>query len=230
LNAAQNHLIELLPAPERARLLALCESVELVFGQVLQDAGTTTDHVYFPVDGFISLLTQVDGHSALEVGMVGREGMVGVQLVLGVNQSPLRVLVQGAGAALRIGVPSFRQVLAKGTAMQTLFRRYTHVLMTQTASSAGCLQFHHIAQRMARWLLMSQDRAHHDQFHITHEFLAGMLGVRRVGITLAAGDLARAGLIAYHRGQLKVLDRHGLEQVACSCYLGHSKLYAHHIG
>jgi CRP-like cAMP-binding protein len=230
LTLAQNHLIDLLPAHDRSRLLALCESVELVFGEALQEAGTPTRHVYFPVDGFISLLTPIEGHPALEVGMVGREGMVGAQVVLGVDESAMRVLVQGAGASLRIGVASFWKELARSQAMQALFDRYVHVLMTQAATSAGCLRFHHIAQRLARWLLMSQDRAHQDQFHITHEFLAGMLGVRRVGVTLAAGELARSGLITYHRGQLTVLDRAGLEHVACSCYAGDRRLYDQHIG
>ena len=230
MTATQNHLIDLLPAGERAQLLAQCESVELVFGEVLQEAGTPTRHVYFPVNGFISLLTEVEGHPALEVGMVGREGLVGTQVVLGVDESPLRAMVQGAGASWRIGVVVFRQELAKRIGMQGLLDRYVHVLMSQTAASAGCLRFHHIAQRMARWLLMSQDRAHQDQFHITHEFLACMLGVRRVGVTLAAGELARAGLISYHRGQLTVLDRPGLEQLACNCYSGDRALYARHIG
>ena len=134
--------------------------------------------------------------------MVGREGMVGAQLVLGVANSPLRALVQGAGAAWRVGVAAFKAALAQSPALQRELDRYLYVLMAQTVSSAGCLRFHLIGPRLARWLLMSQDRAHDDHFHVTHEFLAYMLGVRRVGVTVAAGELQRRGLITYHRGDV----------------------------
>ncbi len=226
---AQNHLIERLPARDRARLLALCEPVQLEFSEVLCQAGTPTRHVYFPVDGFISLVAHVDEHPGLEVGMVGREGMVGSQLVLGVATSPLRALVQGGGASWRIGVAPFKRELAQSTAFQRLLDRYVYVLMAQTVASAGCLRFHLIGPRLARWLLMSQDRAHEDTFHITHEFLALMLGVRRVGVTEAAGDLQRRGLISYHRGVLNVLDRAGLEAAACTCYTSDRNVYSEHI-
>jgi CRP-like cAMP-binding protein len=225
LSAAQNHLIELLPPRDRERLLALCEPVRLVLSEVLCEAGTPTPHVYFPTEGFISLVSRVDEHPGLEVGMVGREGMVGAPLVLGVVASPLRLLVQGAGAAWRIDTPAFTAELARGTALRRLLDRYLYVLMAQLASSAGCLRFHLICPRLARWLLMSQDRAHRDHFHVTHEFLAYMLGVRRVGVTVAAGELQRQGLITYHRGELTVLDRGGLEAMACSCYEADRRVY-----
>jgi CRP-like cAMP-binding protein len=229
LTLAQNHLIELLPTRDRARLLALCEPVQLELSEVLCHAGSPTRHVYFPVDGFISLVAHVEEHPGLEVGMVGREGMVGSQLVLGVATSPLRALVQGPGASWRIGVAPFKRELVQSTALQRLLDRYVYVLMAQTVSSAGCLRFHLIGPRLARWLLMTQDRAHDDTFHVTHEFLAFMLGVRRVGVTEAAGDLQRRGLISYHRGDMTVLDRAGLEAAACSCYASDRQVYHHHL-
>ena len=223
--AAQNHLIELLPRRDRTRLLALCEPVELVLGEMLYQPGTATRHVYFPVDGFISLLAQLDGEPVLEVGMVGREGMLGVQLSLGLVTAPLHALVQGGGSALRIGSAAFRKELAASPALKRLLHRYLHVLMTQLTASATCLRFHLLGPRLARWLLMSQDRAHSDSFAVTQQFLAYMLGVRRVGVTTASGALQRAGLIEYRHGELRVLDRSGLEGAACSCYAADRQVY-----
>jgi len=222
---AENHLIEALPRKDRVSLLAISESVQLVLGEVLCERGGAMRHVYFPVDGFISLLTSVDAHPSLEVGMVGREGMLGASLTLGVPTTPLRAIVQGQGAAWRIGSAAFRRELARSPSLQRSLARYLYVMMAQLASSAACLRFHLIGPRLARWLLMSQDRAHADRFHVTHEFLGYMLGVRRVGITTAAGALQRAGLIEYHRGELTVLDRSGLEAAACTCYEGDRQAY-----
>ncbi len=226
LTTDKNDLIESLPRRDRARLLALCEPVPLVLSEELCKAGTPTRHVYFPTEGFISLVSVVDDHPGLEVGMVGFEGMVGAQLVLGVATSPLRALVQGAGSACRVGVAAFKGALAESPALQKLLDRYLYVLMAQTVSSAGCLRYHLVGPRLARWLLMTQDRAQDHQFHITHEFLAYMLGVRRVGVTVAAGELQRRGLIRYNRGAMTVLDREGLEAAACSCYAADRAVYA----
>jgi CRP-like cAMP-binding protein len=227
---AQNHLIELLPRTARGRLLAICEPVNLVMSDILSEAGQPTRYVYFPVDAFISLVTLIDKRPALEVGMVGREGMVGVELVLGVATTPLHTVVQGAGTAWRIGARAFTAELAKSPALRQALNRYLYVLMGQLASAAGCLRFHLLGPRLARWLLMTQDRAHSDSFHVTHEFLAYMLGVRRVGITTAAKSLQRRGLIEYRRGELRVLDRRALEAAACDCYGIEQRAYAHAMG
>ena len=223
---AQNRLIELLARRERLRLLALCEPVDLVFADVLCEPGERTRYVYFPIDGFISLLTQLEGKDALEVGMVGREGMLGVQLALGVRTTPLQALVQGSGSAWRIDASVFMRELDESAALRNLLTRYAYVLMQQLAASAACLRFHEIGPRLARWLLMSRDRAHADTFLVTQEFLAYMLGVRRVGVTRAASKLKHNHHIAYHRGEMTVRDRVGLEAAACCCYAADRKTYA----
>jgi CRP-like cAMP-binding protein len=216
--AAQNHLIELLAQTDRRRLLALGVPVELLLGQVICEPSSPTRHVYFPIDSFISLVAMVAGSPGVEVGMVGREGMLGSQLALGVRTSPLHGVVQGEGSALRIATIPFRAELAARPALQRVLNRYVSVLMVQLATSAVCVRFHQIGPRLARWLLMTHDRAGADTFRMTHQFLAYMLGVRRVGITAAATALQRAGLVEYRRGVLTVLDRGGLEAVACACY------------
>lgn len=223
---ADNHLIESLPSADKARLLAICEPIRLVLSEVLCEPGTATQHVYFPTEGFISLVTLVPDHPALEVGMVGREGMVGAQLALGVVTAPLRALVQGSGDAWRIGTQAFQAELTRSESLRRGLDRYLFVLMAQLAISAACLRYHRIRPRLARWLLMSQDRAHADSFRVTQEFLAYMLGVRRVGITAAAGALQRDGLIKYTRGELTVLSRSGLEAAACTCYAADRRTYS----
>jgi CRP-like cAMP-binding protein len=230
MNTVENTLIEWLPAKDRARLLAICEPVELLLSEVLCEPDKPTRHVYFPTRGFISLVAMVDGSPGVEVGMVGREGMLGAQLVLGVVTAPLHALVQGSGTSWRVATVPFKRELARSAALRRVLNRYLYVLMAQQATSAACLRFHLIGQRLARWLLMSQDRAQSESFHITHEFLAYMLGMRRVGITAAASALQRDGLIEYHRGEIKVINRSGLEAAACSCYASNQKTYADLLG
>jgi CRP-like cAMP-binding protein len=225
----QNHLIELLPRKERLSLLAICQPVQLVLADVLYEPDKAARHVYFPTDGFISLIARLAGHPGLEVGMVGREGMLGAQVSLGIARAPLHAVVQGPGGAWRIGVRDFRRELGRSAPLRRNLNRYIHVLMTQQATSAACLRFHMIGPRLARWLLMTQDRAHADGFRVTHEFLAYMLGVRRVGVTTAASALQRGGLIEYRRGEVTVLDRKGLQAAACSCYRTDLRIYANAI-
>ena len=209
---------------------ALGQVVELRLSDIIGTAGAPTDAVLFPTEGFISLLAQVDNEHAIEVGMVGREGMLGIQLALGVATEPLKALVQGSGQALRISAAAFRRELQVDTALRATIDRYVYVLFAQHARAAACLRFHQIEQRLARWLLMSHDRACCDRFHVTHEFLAYMLGVRRVGVTLAAGALQRRQLITYDRGEMTIVDRAGLADAACSCYASDQAAYADQFG
>jgi CRP-like cAMP-binding protein len=228
--AFANAILAHLPNKDRVRWLALCEQVPLVFGEVLYHGAKPIRHVYFPVEGFISLVTVIDRKPIMEVGMVGSEGMLGVPLVLGVLGTPLHAVVQGSGSAWRIGRVAFRRELARDPALERILLLYVHVSMSQLASSAACLSLHLIRPRLARWLLMTQDRAHSENFKVTHEFLAYMLGVRRVGITTAAAALQRSGLIRYRRGNLTVLNRRGLEAAACGCYAMDSRAYTEILG
>lgn len=218
MSTAKNHLLELLPRKDRSRFLARCEPVELVASQVLCEPESVARHAYFPTAAIISLVTSIDGRPVLEVGLVGSEGLLGAQLATGVRTSPLHALVQGAGHSWRLSADDFRAELEISPPLRKLVNRYLYVLMAQFATAAGCLRFHTITHRLARWLLMTQDRAHQDSFHLTHEFLAYMLGVRREGVTVSAGELHTSGLIRYSRGAVLVLDRTGLENAACSCY------------
>ncbi len=223
---SQNCLIELLPRKDRRRLLELTDHVRLTQSEVLGKVGEVTRHVYFPVDGFISLVTSIDGKPVLEVGMVGCEGLLGAHVALGVLIQPMHALVQGSGLALRLVVRTFREEVAQNSALKGVLDRYVCVLMAQLASAAACTRFHEINPRLGRWLLMMQDRAQADTFGVTHEFLSFMLGVRRPGITAAAGALQRGGLIEYRRGQVTVLNRRKLESASCSCYADDQRTYA----
>ncbi len=213
-----NHLLTRLAAPLRRRMLARCESVHLDLSVELGERGTTTTHVYFPVTSFVSLVAVVDKHPGLEVAMVGAEGMLGLHLALGVKRQPLRAVVQGEGTAWRMSAAHLHQEIATSPPLHKVLLVHAEALMAQLASASACVKFHEIAPRLARWLLMSQDRAQTPQLHMTHEFLSLMLGVRRVGVTVAASALQRRGLIHYHRGMVDILDRAGLEGAACSCY------------
>lgn len=225
-STGENHLLELLPRAERNRLLAQVEPKQLRLSAVLCEAHLPMRHVFFPVEGFLSLVTSVEDHAGLEVGMVGREGMLGLQLGLGLSRPPWRAVVQGPGLVWQLEAPAFRAELLRSTSLRRVLHRYIHVRMAQLAGAAACLHYHLIGPRLARWLLMSQDRAHQPNFNVTHEVLALRLGVRRVGVTVAAGALQRAGMIHYHRGMLTVIDRPGLERMACRCYANDRMTYA----
>lgn len=218
LDSLRNELIERLGTAARTRLLAAGESTPLVASQVLGEAGAPARHVYFPVEGFISLVAVVKDSPGVEVGMVGTEGMFGAWLALGASTHPVRAVVQGAGTAWRIPAAAFKAELRRSARLRELVSRYLYVLVCQQATSAVCLRFHQAGPRLARWLLMTQDRAHSATFRLTHEFLAYMMGVRREAVTQAAGALQRQGTITYRRGQMHILDRAALEAAACACY------------
>lgn len=213
-----NHLIDALPRAERAHMLGECQRVDLTPGNVLYEPGRRIRHAWFPLSGFVSLSTQMECRERAEIDLVGDEGMLGAALMLGVAEASQRARGLGAGTALRIGAPALRRELRRGSALRRLLNRYIHVLMRQLMQNATCIASHKIEPRLARLLLMSRDRASYDSLNITQASLAAMLGVRRVGVSGAAGALQRRGLIRYSRGRLSVTDRGGLEHAACDCY------------
>jgi CRP-like cAMP-binding protein len=228
--SAGNRLLEALPESDLRRMLAGCETVDVAFADVLYTPEERLSHVYFPTASFISLIMPVDGSASLEVGLVGNEGMFGIPLVLGVDVSPVRAVVQGAGPALRMDAPVFCRELGRSPVLQREMDRYIFVHLNQLAQTAACTRFHVVEARLARWLLMTQDRAHADHFHVTQEFLALMLGVRRVGVTKAASALQKRRLIRYTRGDITVLDRRGLRTASCGCYQADRESYQRVLG
>lgn len=226
----RNRLIAALPDRSRRRVLASCDEVPLVLAQVLCEAGGRIRNVYFPLNCVISLVTSLDDGARLEVGIVGNEGMLGTPLVLGVRDSLQNAVVQGAGTALRIGATDFRRHCKEDAALRQAMNLYIQVRMNQLAQTAACTHRHDVESRVARWMLMTRDRALSDCFHLTHEFLADMLGVRRVGITQAASSLQGRGLISYRRGEIVILDGAGLGKASCLCYGRGKAMYAQTMG
>ncbi len=211
-------------------MLTRCECVELALDEVISEPGEPIRHVYFPADCFFSLVTPPVGHAGLEVRLVGNEGMVGTPLILGIDVTLLRTVVRGNGSAWRMTAERFPEALGQSRALQTTLNRYLFVLTNQVEQMVACTRFHVLEARLARWLLMTQDRAHSDHFHATHEFLALLLGVRRVGVTNAATALQQRNLIHYSRGDIRVLDRPGLRAAACACYGESEALYERFLG
>jgi CRP-like cAMP-binding protein len=214
----QNHLLQTLPRHEFERLYPLFERVPLNPRRVLQHAGVPIEHLYFIEDGLISVLASADEKSTVEVWLIGREGLVGSAALLGVRSSPLRHFVQIGGTALRIAVDDLNSAMADMPALRAVLNGYLHGAFVQSAQSAACGLSHSLAQRLARWLLMAQDRSERDELPITQDLLARSLGVRRATVSEAFKPLVHAGVFARERGLIKILDRSRLEEIACRCY------------
>ena len=221
-----NHLLGALPRKDYQKLLPILEPVKLAFGEILYESHAQIRHVYFPIDCFVSMLTTVDAGRAAEVGLIGSEGMIGVPMALGVAVSPFRAVVQGGGTAMRLKTVDFRRNFSNSPALKREVFLFTHLLMIQIAQTAACNRFHVVTQRMARWILMTRDRVRSNEFRITQEFLALMLGVRRVGVSAAMSVLRERKLIVYRHSTITILDHEGLIAVACMCYKTVRDIYA----
>lgn len=227
---ATNRLIGILPARDRRRFLDGCEALDLDFAEVLAEPGVRIRHVYFPTDSVISLTKPIDDRASLEVGLVGNEGMLGVSLILGVDSSPVRAVVQGKGPALRMDAALFRREFKLSLSLLGVLNRYLYVQLDQLAQTVACAHFHVVEERLARLLLMIHDRTHSDTFHVTQEFLSNRLGIRRVGVTKAATSLHNRGFISYRRGNITILDSAGLNTATCGCYQADNASYARMMG
>lgn len=213
-----NHLLAALPDADRERLLQHLEPVQMALGEVLYESGAQMRHVYFPTDSIVSLLYVMEDGASAEIAVVGNEGIVGISLFMGGETTPSRAVVQSAGNAYRMRGQLLKDEFHRAGPMQHLLLRYTQALLTQMAQTAVCNRHHSLDQQLCRWLLLSLDRLHSNELVMTQELIANMLGVRREGVTEAAGNLQKAGLIRYQRGHITALDRPGLEARTCECY------------
>ena len=227
--ASSNRLLDSLPASSRRRVLAVAEAVALEYKRELAAKGDALTHAFFPTTSFISMLAPAD-KGRIEVAVIGREGFFGLGVAFGVRESDVDALVQGGGTALRVPAAELRRLMKDDRALREHIHRYAYLMLGQLARNASCNRFHLVEQRMARWLLMSADRAQSAMFDVTHAFLAEMLGVRRVGVTTAASRLQHRGLITYSRGTVAIRDRDGLKRSACSCYRADLEAYRKHFG
>lgn len=214
-----NRLLSALPKKEYQRMLPNMELFSLNFGEPIYEVGDVIRHVYFPINGIVSLLSTVDDKAKLEVGIIGNEGMVGLPVFMGAKTSSNHAVVQGTGNAMKMDVAMFLKECEPGGLLPGLLRRYTHALLTQISQSSACNRFHAIEARLARWLLMTHDRLGENEFQLTQDFLSNMLGVQREGVNKAERELQKQQLIIYSRGNIKILNRVGLEAVACKCYM-----------
>lgn len=213
-----NHILRALPAEEWERIAPQLEKVAMPLGQVLYESGSKLRHVYFPATSIVSLLYVMQDGASAEIAIVGNEGLVGVALFMGGETTPSRAVVQSAGHGYCLKGQILKDEFTRAAGLQNLLLRYTQALLTQMAQTAVCNRHHSIDQQLCRWLLLSLDRLPSNQLTMTQELIANMLGVRREGVTEAAGKLQEAGLISYSRGHIVVLDRPGLEKRACECY------------
>ena len=213
-----NRLVAALPAEARERIFPYLERVALPLGEVLYESGAELQHVYFPTDSIVSLLYVLDDGASAEIAVVGNEGMVGVAVFMGGETTPNRAVVQAGGVAYRLRGRLLKEEFGRSGALQNLLLRYTQALLTQMAQTAVCNRHHSVDQQLCRWLLLSLDRLTGNELRMTQELIGNMLGVRREGVTEAAGKLQAAGAIAYSRGHITVLDRGKLEARCCECY------------
>ena len=214
----RNHILAALPPGDYRRIASKLEPAPFGRRQPLHQPDKPISHIYFPRTGVASVVARMSEGGAIEVATIGNEGVVGLSAYLGNGRSSMEVFVQIPGEAVRMSSDAFRQELRTGTALRDVVRRYAQALMTQIGQSAACNRAHPTVERCARWLLMTHDRVSGDEYSLTQEFLAEMLGVRRAGVTVAAGLLKRRQLITYRRGRIRILDRKGLEKAACECY------------
>lgn len=217
-NPPVNRLLKLLSPDELQLVHERGEVVDLAFGDILCEYGQIPRFVYFPMNGLISLVINIDEEAPLELAMIGWEGMLGATRVLGVSEAPVKAVVEGTGSAVRLTVSAFGQLSRDGTQLQAIVQRYLFVLMAQLTRTAGCTHFHEVSNRLARWLLMTHDRSPGDSFYLTQQFLSEILGIQRSAVSIAASALQQSELINYSRGYITILNRKGLERVACSCY------------
>jgi CRP-like cAMP-binding protein len=215
---SENHLLGMLPQEELERILPNLEHVSFSLGEVLYESGGRMDYVYFPTTAIISLLYMMENGSSAEMGMAGNEGLVGIALYMGGDTVPNRAVVQSAGHAVRMSAAVLQREFKLGGQFQRVLLRYTQALLTQMSQTAVCNRLHTVEQQLCRWLLLSRDRLQTDELVMTQELIANMLGVRREGVTAAAGRLQENRLISYKRGRIRVLDRGGLESCVCECY------------
>lgn len=214
----ENRLLAALPPEEYERLVPYLEQVPFALGEVIYESGEQLDYVYFPTTAIISLLYLMEDGSSAEMGLAGNEGVVGIALFMGGDTMPNRAVVQSAGGAVRMKARALQKEFALGSQFQRLLLRYTQALITQISQTAVCNRLHSVEQQLSRWLLLSHDRVRADDLVMTQELIADMLGVRREGVTVAAGRLQDDGAISYIRGHIKILDRPKLEAIACECY------------